>query len=89
MPQIIDIIYLSSSFYKTDAIGFKSVLADLREKVRTHLKEGWVLNGGISVSDVSSLLTIIQPMAKHEATAPTAPTAPTASEEQLQLQLRR
>ena len=66
MPQIIDIIYLSSSFYKTDAIAFKSVLADLREKVRTHLKEGWVLNGGISVSDVSCFLTIIQPMVKYE-----------------------
>jgi len=65
MQEVIDVIYLSSSFYKTDAIAFKSVLADLREKVSKHLKEGWVLNGGITVSDVSCFLTIIQPMAKY------------------------
>ena len=68
MQKVDDIIYITSECFGTGRTSYPEVLAELREKVCAHLKEGCVLNGGITVQEASWRLTIIQPMIKHEQT---------------------
>lgn len=65
MQKVVDIIYITTTNH-TSLSGFSQLLAELREKVCAHLKEGWALNGGITVDHVTCTLTIIQPMVKYE-----------------------